>query len=945
MNQFLLSISLGLVTSLFPAWAIAQVEQAIGSSTTVNTVGTVVTITNGIPNGTNLFHSFERFSPGTDKVIFDNTANNALNIFGRVLGNTPSLIDGELTVTGTSANLYLINPNGFNFGSNARLGTGINSFSATTATSILFPGVQFTTINPDLTATLSAQVPTALEFRRENGRIEIVGSGHNLSGVTITSLGSNTTTTNSLGVGSDQTLTIVGSGVELQGGNLSADGGRIEVGSVAARTAIGINADLSLDYTNVQAFKDITLVNEASIDTSGSGGGAIQVQGQNISLSGGSNIVSITEGADAGETVTVKAAGQLSVDGFAGFIPTGIVTRNRNNINATGSSGDLKISASQLSVTGGAQIAAGTFRDGGPSGDITINVDSMQLRGRNGTAFYGPSGIYNRAFGSASGGAIQLSGNRLIVDDGALISTRAIRTGDSGSMNLNFTGKIQLQNEGRVTASTLIGSGNGGAIALATERLTLDNADILAVTDQKSEGNAGRITTIANQISLNNNSEISTSTFTEGAGGDVTVKADAITLDGVSRIATQVGADATGDGGRIAVDTSTLQLNNGSQILANTLGQGAGGEVSVIARDSVMITGTAPSNAFSGIVAQVEPNATGSGGQISLRARNLTLTEGGVITGGTIGGGSAGSVKIDVEDKITIQGENTAIAARTRTEQNAGNLAINTTTLEISDSGTVTVAGFNPNGPSGNAGNLTINARYIRLNNNASITGATTSGQGGNLDLNAMHIILLFNSEISTTAGTAGRPGDGGNIAIDAATVTGLFNSDIASNSFQGRGGRIVITAQGIFGLEFRLERTPENDITAISLFDPQLNGEVVLNTPNIDPTQALIEVPVVESPEVVRQICRTVRPGNNPASDIGTFRLEGRSLPTSPTDTLRVGRIQAQPIASSRQPTRSARDRLIAQGWGRNASGELVLTAQAPKTQHVLLSAVQCGI
>jgi hypothetical protein len=47
----------------------------------------------------------------------------------------------------------------------------------------------------------------------------------------------------------------------------------------------------------------------------------------------------------------------------------------------------------------------------------------------------------------------------------------------------------------------------------------------------------------------------------------------------------------------------------------------------------------------------------------------------------------------------------------------------------------------------------------------------------------------------------------------------GLENSDIIANTVKGRGGNIQITTQGLFGLKFRPQLTPENDITASSQF------------------------------------------------------------------------------------------------------------------------------
>jgi filamentous hemagglutinin family protein len=939
---------------------------ASGSDTVVNPAGGVFRIEQGIRNGDNLFHSFEAFSPEDINVIFDNPFN-VKRIFGRVLGSSESIINSTISIDGSSADLFLINPNGFTFGSNARLDPSINSFSATTATSILFPDAEFTTLNPDPAAPLSVQIPTALKFQLDQGRITIQGTGHHLTASSVQNLASGSTITNTLGVGTGQTLTLVGNGVEFQGGNIFADGGRIEVGSVGANSQVNIINGSVLDYRPVQTFQDIQLTNAASIDASGAGGGAIQVQGNNISLKGGSNIIAITEGANPGQDILISATGQLSLNGFSGSIPTGITTRNDGNTSAsTGSSGNITVNANRVLVDGGAQVATGTFRLGGQAGDLTVNAATTQLNSNATTTTFGPSGLLSRVRSASNGGAIALNGKTLLIENDALISTRTIRAGASGSIRLELDDQIQVQNGGLITASTLIRGGEGGDIFLSSDRLRLDNSRILTITDDDSVGAAGNITAQVNQLQLLNESEISTSTFTMGNAGDITITAEEMQLTDKSLIASQVGQSlppTTGNGGTIQLDTQTLIIESGSQVLADTRDQGNSGSISVVANESVTIRGTGINSqgnpVFSGIQTQVNPSASGNAGTTRITTKFLTLENGGAISSGTSGSGSGGSVDLDVADTIIVQGtENglvSGISARTRAERDAGNVSITTSTLQINDQGTVTVESLG----TGNAGNLTVNARYIRLNNNASITGSTTSGQGGNLTLSADHIVMLFDSEIATTAGTANQPGDGGNITIAAATVTGLFNSDIASNSFQGRGGRIVITAQGIFGLEFRLVRTAENDITAISLVNPELNGEVVLNTPDIDPTQALIEIPVVESPEVVERVC-TVRPGMDQAT--GQFAVSGLAVPAGPqgvsssvrgsevgaiapfsgaNEPIRAALITATPIAS--QPTSNP---LIAQGWGINAQGQVVLTAEptADPVQGMLVSAVRCG-
>ncbi|NEQ96004.1 MAG: filamentous hemagglutinin N-terminal domain-containing protein [Cyanothece sp. SIO2G6] len=88
-------------------------------------------------DGTNLFHTFESFGL-TQAQIANFLANPDLeNILTRITGGDVSVIDGLLQVSGSEANLFLMNPAGILFGENARLNVGA-SFMATTASGIGF---------------------------------------------------------------------------------------------------------------------------------------------------------------------------------------------------------------------------------------------------------------------------------------------------------------------------------------------------------------------------------------------------------------------------------------------------------------------------------------------------------------------------------------------------------------------------------------------------------------------------------------------------------------------------------------------------------------------------------------------------------------------------------------------------------------------------------------
>ena len=99
--------------------------------------------------------------------------------------------------------------------------------------------------------------------------------------------------------------------------------------------------------------------------------------------------------------------------------------------------------------------------------------------------------------------------------------------------------------------------------------------------------------------------------------------------------------------------------------------------------------------------------------------------------------------------------------------------------------------------------------------------------------------------------------------------IVAMGNSDIVANAFRGNGGNIKITTQGIFGLEFRPQRTSKNDITASSQFG--VNGTVQVTTLNIDPSKGLTELPVnlADSSQQISRNCGSV----NGSSFVSTGR------------------------------------------------------------------------
>jgi large exoprotein involved in heme utilization and adhesion len=186
----------------------------------------------------------------------------------------------------------------------------------------------------------------------------------------------------------------------------------------------------------------------------------------------------------------------------------------------------------------------------------------------------------------------------------------------------------------------------------------------------------------------------------------------------------------------------------------------------------------------------------------------------------------------------------------------------------------------------GDAGNITLQGGILTLDNKASISAQTAGSQGGNININLQDVLVLRRgSQISTTAGTAFAGGDGGNITINAPFIVALpqDNSDITANAFTGKGGNVNIRAQGVFGIEARSQPTPQSDITASSQFG--ISGQVIINTPNVDPTQGLVELPtgITDVSRLIDNSCVAIAPKNG-----SEFIVTGRGgLPPSPDDFL----------------------------------------------------------
>ncbi len=230
--------------------------------------------------------------PTNGSAFFDN-ALDVKNSISRVTGGKVSNIDGLLRANG-NASLFLLNPSGIIFGPNASLNIG-GSFVASTANSLEFTdGNEFSATAISSPPLLTVNVPLGLQYSSGAAGINVQQSN--------------------LAVQPERTLALVGGNINLDGGNLTAPSGRVEIGAVAGASNVELtsaNNLLQLSFANGVERADVSLGNGANVDVRAGGGGSIAINAQNLNMTGGSQLQA---GIDSGLGSIGSQAGNIEIN-------------------------------------------------------------------------------------------------------------------------------------------------------------------------------------------------------------------------------------------------------------------------------------------------------------------------------------------------------------------------------------------------------------------------------------------------------------------------------------------------------------------------------------------------------------------------------------------------------------------------------------------------------
>ncbi|MEQ8956377.1 MAG: filamentous hemagglutinin N-terminal domain-containing protein, partial [Coleofasciculus sp. C2-GNP5-27] len=617
--------------------------------------------------------------------------------------------------------------------------------------------------------------------------------------------------------------------------------------------------------------------------------GNVEVTTRTLNINQGSEILSLTRGLGNAGNVSVIATESININGtgtsFGEVIPSKIGSLVAVDfyetlpdfiipilfpmgVQGNGNGGIVSISTGKLSLRDGATVITSTAGTG-DAGRIDINADKITVTG----AVMGPDNPLPSAIGSEITETSKGQGNEIN------INTRTLSVTDSGFISASTRGQSETgSNAGNiniVATESVVFDGNKGG--------DFDPSGAFVGVLEDGIGNGGTLTITTPSLSVTNGAQIEAE-LRSGATGDagkIIVNANgSVSISGADTgLFTNTEANTTGQGGEILIESGSFMAKDGARLSTSTAGEGDAGRV-VVNANAIQLFGE-----DTGLFSNAAEGSSGDGGLIEITGNALILKDGAQISTDTAGTGNAGNTVVNVDNVITIMGENTGIFSSTTPEStgNSGSIFIDPQLVQIRDGGAISVDSEG----TGTGGSIQLQGGQLILDNGR-ISAEAASDDGGNIALSLDNIIILREgSLISATAGKDSGFGNGGNIQIATPFIVAVpgQNSDITANAFEGDGGNIGIAANALFFIEFRDLDNPRdvitNDITVSSEFG--VDGTFSLTSPEIDPESGLIKLPD-QLADTSNQVVKTCA-----AAEGNVFTITGRGgVPSDPTAPIR---------------------------------------------------------
>ncbi len=511
----------------------------------------------------------------------------------------------------------------------------------------------------------------------------------------------------------------------------------------------------NIEVLGSQDFDNFPLTGIFSVvtpDSTGGNSGNIQLEAANSILvrefgTFTTFLESRTHGAGNAGNVALKAGGNLQLDGLV-FVESISETGSAGNIELTSTQGNIIMTnAPFVNSTSGASST-------GTVGSIVLNAPNGDVVMSGSPDLFSPAVVFTHIDGTGNNtgkGGIQVTAQNLTIDNSG-IQIDNFTTSQPGNLDVNVINRFNMRG-GDIVPSTLLttsrSSARSAAINIRAQEIILTDGSSVATETYRS-GDGGALSIFAGNIKITNGAQIrSGSIFApfdpnpstpSGAGGTITIR-------GLSNPTQTVLIDGQGSG-----------------ILTNAEGIGAGGHISILANALTVQNGGAISAATTGTV------ASAIGGTITVNANNVTLATDGIMNASSTGPGNAGN--------ITIQG-----------------LASPAQSVVIDGTGSGV---FTETQDSGAGGNVLVYANSVTLENGGAISASTTgAGHGGSIDVIATESLLVKDAAIiaSNSNSLSEDAGSAGTIRLNAPLIS--IESAIVSASTVGPGNAGDIKLEG----------------------------------------------------------------------------------------------------------------------------------------------------
>jgi hypothetical protein len=693
----------------------------------------------------------------------------------------------SITLTGNmaSAGAFVLNANsGITFNNDVSTSSGVLNINANTSTLSLASGITLsstgaltlaagnTTLSGGLDLTSTASTISVNNALNSTGAITMsAASGLTLSNNTLTASGNISLDADSTNSGAGQLTLASGTTVTSSAGSIS----------LAATTGgISTTESLTLNATNGVKIEDsLTTTGAVNIDADTDNNGSGDFTISSGSLSTTNNTLTVTaddldlsgtlDSGTGSTTINTSDSGSLGV-GFSSGFGMNLTTTEQGKIIGTG---DLNLMNGSITFS-----ANNSFSH---SGKLTIGQSGGTITGQGDLTLSAAKGLTINSSSISATGNLSLEGdsnNSVDSDDSITLVSEASLTASAGSITLNATtgnisgaGEMTLNATGGININDSLTStgvmtfdadtdNNGsGTFAIATNKVLTTGNNALSITAGDLAFNGTLSSGTADTTIL-----ASLPGMTIGLGTSGSMSLSNTEVGNIT-----AGSLTIGDGTNGNIVVSGVASNDSDQFGTLTLNAMASG--------SSVTFGTADST-FKGLVVNAENGITLSSSLSTNGTTNLISDS---------DGDGTGNFSISAGKTLTTNNNTLTITSNSMSFNSTGAITSGTasTTLQVSDSGTI--------GLGNTSGNFSLtNSDLALINAGSLIIGDATNGtitvDGVTATSNPLTLIATANGRAVNFSSTASSFND---LNLDVGTGGVDFGVDVSTT------GNLSVTAGG----------------------------------------------------------------------------------------------------------------------------------------------------